>query len=143
MTADKIHALGLSEVARVGTEMDRLLAAAGYTGGTVAERMRALAKSPAQLYPDTDEGRAQILTNYEAIIRDMTAGLAPLFGIKPKAGVIVKRVPQFTEKTAPGAYYTPPPLDGSRPGTFFANLGDVAATPKFGMRTLASHRAAL
>ena len=140
-TAEQIHALGLAEVARVGAEMDRLLVAAGYTDGTVGERMRALARSSTQLYPDSDEGRAQILTDYDAIIRDMTAGLGPLFGLKPKAGVIVKRIPQFAEKTAPAAYYTPPPLDGSRPGTFFANLGDVKATPKFGMRTMAYHEA--
>jgi len=101
MTAEQIHALGLSEVARIGGEMDRLLAAAGHTEGTVGERMRALARSPAQLYPDTDEGRAQILADYDAIIREMTAGLAPLFGVKPKASVVVKRVPPFTEKSAP------------------------------------------
>jgi uncharacterized protein (DUF885 family) len=141
MTAEQIHALGLAEVARIGAEMDRLLVAAGYAEGTVGERIRALSGSPAQLYPDTDEGRARILADYDTIIREMTAGLGPLFGIKPKASVVVKRVPRFTEKTAPGAYYTPPPLDGSRPGTFFANLGDVAATPKFGMRTLAYHEA--
>lgn len=130
MAPDQIHALGLSEVARIGAEMDRILNAAGYTEGTVAERMRKLAKSPAQLYPDTDEGRAQILRDYEAIINEMTAGLDPYFGTKPKAGVVVKRVPPFKEKTAPGAYYYPPPLDGSRPGTFFANLRDVGETPK-------------
>jgi len=128
-------------VARIGAEMDRILNAAGYTEGTVAERMRKLAKSPAQLYPDTDEGRAQILTDYEAIINEMTAGLDPYFSTKPKAGVVVKRVPPFTEKTAPGAYYYPPPLDGSRPGTFFANLRAVGETPKYGMRTLAYHEA--
>jgi uncharacterized protein (DUF885 family) len=141
MPPDRIHALGLSEVARIGAEMDRILNAAGYTEGTVAERMRRLATSPAQLYPDTDEGRAQILRDYEAIIGEMTAGLDPYFGIKPKAAVVVKRVPPFTERTAPGAYYYPPPLDGSRPGTFFANLRDVGETPRYGMRTLAYHEA--
>jgi uncharacterized protein (DUF885 family) len=39
------------------------------------------------------------------------------------------------------AYYQPAPLDASRPGTFYANLRDVAETPKFGMRTLAYHEA--
>ena len=141
MTADEIHALGLAEVARVGAEMNQLLVAAGYTDGSVGERMRALAKSPEQRYPDTDAGRAQILADYDAIIREMTAGLAPLFGIKPKAGVVVKRVPPFTEKSASAAYYTPPPLDRSQPGTFFANLGDVGATPRFSMRTTAYHEA--
>ena len=117
MSPDRIHALGLTEVARIGAEMDRILDAAGYTQGTLAERMRKLAKSPAQLYPDTDEGRAQILADYQAIIDEMTAGLDPYFGIKPKAKVVVKRVPTFTEKSAPGAYYYPPPLDGSRPAS--------------------------
>jgi uncharacterized protein (DUF885 family) len=103
--------------------------------------MRKLATSPAQLYPDTDEGRAQILTDYEAIINEVTAGLDPYFATKPKAKVVVKRVPSFAEKTAPGAYYNPPPLDGSKPGTFYANLHDVSETPKYGMRTMAYHEA--
>jgi uncharacterized protein (DUF885 family) len=141
MRPDQIHTLGLSEVARVSAEMDRILNDAGYTEGTVAERMSKLAKLPAQLYPDTDEGRAQILVDYQAIIDDVTAGLDPYFATKPKAKVVVKRVPPFAEKTAPGAYYYPPPLDGSRPGTFFANLHDVNQTPKFGMRTMAYHEA--
>lgn len=141
MTADEIHALGLSEVARVSAEMDRILKEAGSTEGSVGERMRSLAISPQQLYPDTDEGRAQILTDYDAIINEVTAGLDPYFGIKPKAKVEVKRVPPFAEKTAPGAYYYPPPHDDSRPGTFFANLRDVSETPKYGMRTLAYHEA--
>ena len=43
------------------------------------------------------------------------------------------------ENFAPGAYYEPGALDGSRPGTFYANLYDVKATPRLGMRTLAYH----
>lgn len=51
----------------------------------------------------------------------------------------VKRIPEFKEKTSPGAYYMQPSLDGTRPGRFYANLYDIKATPKFGMRTLAAH----
>jgi uncharacterized protein (DUF885 family) len=32
-------------------------------------------------------------------------------------------------------------MDGSRPGVFYANLYDIKATPKYGMRTLAYHEA--
>lgn len=141
MTADEIHALGLSEVARITAEMERMLDAAGYTGGTVGERMHRLAQSPAQLYPDSDDGRAHILADYQAIIDEMSAGLDPYFATKPKAKVVVKGVPALAEKTAPAAYYIAPPLDGSRPGTFFANLYNVGKTPKFGMRTTAYHEA--
>ena len=141
MTADQIHALGLSEVARISSEMGRILDSAGYTEGTVGQRLHELAQSPQQLYPDSDEGRARILADYQAIIDEISVGLDPYFATKPKAKVIVKRVPALSEKTSPAAYYIAPALDGSRPGTFFANLHDVNKTAKFGMRTLAYHEA--
>ena len=141
MTADEIHALGLAEVARITAEMNRILEAAGHAGGSVGERMRELARSPAQLYADSEQGRAQILADYQTIIDEVSAGLDPYFATKPKARVVVKPVPTLTQKTAPGAYYIGPALDGSRPGIFFANLYDVGKTPKFGMRTLAYHEA--
>lgn len=141
MTAQQLHQIGLEEVARISNEMDGILKAIGYNEGTVGERVRRLAKSPEQLYSDSDAGRAQILKDYQAIIDQVSAGLDPWFGIKPVSKVEVKRVPPFTEKTAPGAYYNPPPMDGSRPGVFFVNLGDVAATPKYFMHTLAYHEA--
>ena len=141
MAADAIHEIGLAEVARIGAAMDRILADAGYREGTLAERVQRLAAAPAQRYPDTDEGRAQILKDYQAIIDEITAGLDAHFGAKPAAKVVVKRVPAFTERTVPGAYYNPPPLDGSRPGVFFVNLGNVPAISRFQMRTLAYHEA--
>jgi uncharacterized protein (DUF885 family) len=141
MKADEIHQLGLSEVARIGKEMDAILRANGQAEGTIGMRVQALAKSPAQLYPNSDEGRAQILKDYQAMIDEITAGLAPYFATLPKAKVAVKRVEPFAENVSASAYYMPAPLDGSRPGTFYANLRDVNDTPKFGMRTLAYHEA--
>jgi uncharacterized protein (DUF885 family) len=141
MTADQIHELGLAEVARIGGEMDAILREAGYVDGTIGERVRQLAAAPEQLYPDDEEGRKQILADYQSMIDEISAGLDPYFAVKPAAGVQVKRVPEFAQKTAPGAYYEAPALDGSRPGTFYANLRNVAEIPKFGMRTLAYHEA--
>ena len=141
LKAADIHETGLSEVARIGAEMDAILTATGFTSGTRAERMQTMAKSSSQVYADSDEGRAQILKDYQSIIDEITKGLDTYFITKPKAPVEVKRVPVFTEKTAPGAYYNPPPLDGSRPGVFYANLRDLSEQPKFSMRTLAYHEA--
>ena len=141
MTPDQIHELGLAEVARIGAEMDTILREAGYADGTIGARVRQLGAAPEQLYPDTDEGRKQILAEYQHIIDEVSAGLDPYFAVKPAAGVQVKRVPEFAEKTAPGAYYEGPAMDGSRPGTFYANLRNVSEISKFGMRTLAYHEA--
>ncbi len=141
MTPDQIHALGLSEVARIEGEMDVILRAEGLTEGTVGERVRELGERPDQMYPNSDAGRKQILADYQTIIDEIDRGLAPYFDVRPKMGVKVERVPEFREKTAPGAYYNGPAFDGSRSGIFYANLRNVNEVQKFGMRTLAYHEA--
>lgn len=141
MTADEVHGLGLSEVARIEAEMDAILQAEGLVEGTVGARVQEISKRPDQLYPDTDEGRAQIIKDFQTIIDEIDDGLGDTFGVRPKMGVKVERVPVFREKTAPGAYYNPPAFDGSRPGIFYINLRNTAEVAKFGMRTLAYHEA--
>ena len=139
LTPAQIHSLGLSEVARIEGEMRTILQAQGITGKEVGPMMAKLNQEPRFLYPDTDSGRARILTDYKRILAEVNAGLDPAFHERPKAVLDVQRVPEFKQKTAPGAYYNGAALDGSRPGVFYANLYDVTATPRFGMRTLAYH----
>jgi uncharacterized protein (DUF885 family) len=139
-TADEIHAKGLAEVDRIQSEIMTILAAEGYDisqGFSVA--IEALAADPKFYYEDSDAGRAQILVDYQHILDEVNAGLGDAFRIRPEAGMEVVRIPEFKEKTAPGAYYQQPAIDGSRPGRFYANLYDIKATPKYGMRTLAYH----
>lgn len=139
-TADEIHAKGLAEVDRIQNEIMTILAAEGYDvsqGFSVA--IEALAADPKFYYEDSDAGRAQILVDYQHILDEVNAGLGDAFRIRPEAGMEVVRIPEFKEKTAPGAYYQQPAIDGSRPGRFYANLYDIKATPKYGMRTLAYH----
>ncbi|WP_341503876.1 DUF885 domain-containing protein [Gallaecimonas sp. GXIMD4217] len=139
-SAEQIHAIGLAEVARIQAEMLAILAEQGHDvsqGFTAA--MQALAAEPRFYYEDSPAGRQQILADYQAILDEIDAGMAKAFRIRPKAGMEVVRIPEFKEKTAPGAYYQGPALDGSRPGRFFANLHDIKATPRYGMRTLAYH----
>ena len=141
MTADQVHQLGLSEVARIEAEMDAILRAEGLTEGTVGARVDEISKRPDQLYADNDAGRAQIITDFQTIIDDIDKGLAPSFNVRPKQGVKVERIPEFKQKTSPGAYYQAPAFDGSRPGIFYINLRTTGEVAKFGMRTLAYHEA--
>jgi uncharacterized protein (DUF885 family) len=138
-TPAQIHQLGLSEVTRIGGEMEAILQAQGLTTGTLGSRIQAIGARSDQQYPNDDAGRALALKDYQRILDEIDAGLKDSFNIRPKQGMKVERVPVFKEKTAPGAYYQPPALDGSRVGTFYANLADMKDTPKFGMRTLAYH----
>lgn len=140
-TPEEVHQLGLEEVNRIQSTMHSILDSLGYTGKTVASHMRRLGSEDRFLYPDTDSARVQILKKYQEIIDEIDQNLGMVFNVRPKMGVEVRRVPEFKEKTAPGAYYNGPAMDGSRPGVFFANLRDVKEISKFGMRTLAYHEA--
>lgn len=138
----EIHDTGLAEVDRIQAEIIAILEAEGWdTSGGFENAMTRLAESDRFYYSDTGEGREQILDDYQAIIDEISAGLDSAFDVMPEAGVEVKRIPEFKEKTSPGAYYNGPAMDGSRPGVFYANLYDIKATPKYGMRTLAYHEA--
>jgi uncharacterized protein (DUF885 family) len=142
MTADEIHQIGLAEVDRIQGEMMAIFESEDYDISIgFSALINQLAGEDRFYYSDTDEGRDQILSNYAAIIEEIDAGLDEAFKSRPKAAVEVRRVPEFSEKTAYGAYYDGPSMDGSRPGIFYANLYDIKATPRYGMRTLAYHEA--
>lgn len=140
-TPEEVHALGLSEVARITAEMDRLLRAQGLTEGSVGERMQALAKDPRFLYPDSDAGRAQILARYRAILSEVSARMPQYFVSVPPTALTVERTPIAAEKGSAGAYYMPAAMDGSRPGTFYVNQRTTTETPAWAMKTLAYHEA--
>jgi len=141
MTPQQVHDLGLTEVARIEDEMKaRLTARAELRAGeTPAQALARLAKDARFLYPNTDEGRKAALADYAKMLDDQLARSRAVIGLIPKAPIEVQRIPEFREKTAPGAYYNPPAMDGSRPGIFYANLRDMNDLPKFGMRTYALH----
>jgi uncharacterized protein (DUF885 family) len=138
-TPARIHQMGLDEVARILSEMDALLQSQELTEGTVADRMTALGEDPRYLEPDTDEGRAALLARYREILDEISALMPDYFLTIPPGKLQVEREPVSVEKGSSGAHYVPAAMDGSRPGTFFANLRDTAETPTWGMKTLAYH----
>ncbi|HET7537008.1 MAG TPA: DUF885 domain-containing protein [Candidatus Didemnitutus sp.] len=134
LTAEQIHAIGLKEVARIEKEMDGYFRQLGYTEGTIEERFQ---KLEADKQPKEEDPRPAMLARFEEILRDAQERSKLVFDITPKAPVVVKREPPFTEKTA-AAHYGQPAKDGSRPGIFWAPLPG----PKFEvatMRTLVYH----
>jgi len=141
LSPEAVHELGVAEVARIEQEMKTILLAQSELepGETPARAIARLGADARFQYPNTDEGRKRALDDYAAMIADQLARSRAVIGLVPKARIEVRRVPPFKEATAPGAYYYPPAIDGSRPGIFFANLRDMREVPTFGMRTLAIH----
>jgi uncharacterized protein (DUF885 family) len=140
LTADEVHELGLREVARIHAGMMEIARKTGFQGD-LAAFLKFMRDDPQFSYPSTEEGRAAYVQRAEAAIATMTARLDEFFGVKPKAGLIVKRVEPFREKGSPAAFYNQPSADGSRPGIYYVNTHDMRGLPIWELETLAHHEA--
>jgi uncharacterized protein (DUF885 family) len=137
LTADDIHEIGLTEVARIEEQMDGLLRSLGYNDGSIKSRME---KLEADSQPPADpDPRPGLIAEYERITRDAERRAELIFDLRPKAPIEVRREPPFTEKTA-AAHYSVPAPDGTRPGIFWAPLPGPSF-PVITMRTLTYHEA--
>ncbi|HAC00329.1 MAG TPA: DUF885 domain-containing protein [Brevundimonas sp.] len=141
LSAKEIHAMGVEQVAEITAEIDGILKAQGMTQGTVGERVQALNKDPAQLFPNTDAGKEDLLKWLNEQVAALEPKLPTVFGRLPKTNVEIRRVPVSIQSGAPGGYYQGPPLDGSRPGAYYINLRDSGNWPKFALPTLTYHEA--
>ncbi len=154
MSAEEIHALGLSEVDRIEKEMTAILDAEGVaamkpadpavkgskpTPMTLGERVLLVSDLPGQIFPNDDAGRKAML-DYLNQLNDAVMAQAPKYFITiPPQRLEIVRVPEYSQDSSPGGYYNPPALDGSRPGRFYINQKDTADNPKFSLPTLMYH----
>ena len=127
LSAEEIHQLGLAQLDNIQAEMRAAFAALGYSSD---DSLPVLYNRLAQ------EGGAyqgkEIAAAYEALIKEAEQKVAPAFDLRPKAEVIVIAGEN-------GDYYTPPAVDGSRPGMFYAQV--TGREWRFSMPTLAYHEA--
>ena len=138
LSADAIHTLGRSEVARLRAAMEAVKDEVGFDGDLDAffEEVRTGAWN---FYPDTDAGRQQYITDAKAAIDNIETQLPRYFGLLPQAGLVVKRVEPFREQDGAAQHYFPGTPDGSRPGTYYAHLSDMTAMPKNQLEVIAYH----
>lgn len=135
----EVHQMGLTQVAEISAEIDKILKGQGYTQGTVGERLAALNNDPKQLYPDTPEGRLQLLADLNGDVKDMSARLPRDFATLPSAPLEIRAVPVEIQDGASNGYYRRAALDGSRPAIFFINLKELGDWPRFTLPTLSYH----
>ena len=141
MTADEIHALGLSEVARIQAEMETIKNDVGFDG-TLQEFFEFVRNDPNNYYPNTDEGREAFLERQRGLVDGIYEKVDTYFNLLPKADLVVKRVEPFRENTAGIAFYNSPSADGRRPGIYYTNLRDMTAVQKYVHTAIAYHESA-
>ena len=141
-SAQEIHDIGLSEVARITKRMGEILNAIGYQSNKpVGLIMNDLNEDEDFLYADSQDRKEIVVADYNEMVAAATMGMKDYFYKLPNASVEVRAVPEYSEKTSAGGYYMSPSLDGKRPGVFYANLYDIKQTPTYSMQALAFHEA--
>ena len=138
LTATQIHDLGLANVERIHSEMREIMHQVGFEG-TLSEFFTFMREDAQFYYPNSEQGRTEYLDKAIAIIAAMKQSLPEFFSLFPKAELVVKRVEPFRERSAGKAFYQRPAPDGSRPGTYYANLADMKDMPSYQMEALAYH----
>ena len=138
LTGDEIFDLGKSEVARIHEEMQSIMDQVEFEG-SLQDFFKFMKVDEQFYYPDTELGKETMLAGYQQIIDDMELRLDEVFHTKPKAKMQVKAVESWREKSAGKAFYEEGTPDGSRKGTFFANLYKMADMPIYEMEALAFH----
>ncbi len=137
LTADYIHNLGLSEVARIRREMDAIRVKTGFKG-TLPQFFVYLRTDP-KFKLATKEA---LRDGYYAIGKRVDMRIAEQFSTLPKSTLEIRPVPEYSEKTAAGGSYQQGTPDGSRAGIFYFNSYDLPSRTTPGMETLYLHEAA-
>ncbi len=141
LTPDQIHQVGLDRVRALNAQLDVALRRIGQTEGPVGQRLATITADPRYRYPDTDEGRAQLLADIQARMARMLEQAPQWFGALPHAGFEVRRVPAYAESSQPGASYSAPSLDGTTPGVYYINLRNLAEMTRIDVPTQDFHEA--
>ena len=139
LTADEIHEIGLKEVARIHAEMKEIMKKVNFKNDNLQDFFDFMRLDKQFYYSNTAAGKEEYRVKGVKIIDDMKKELDKLFLTKPKADIEVKAVEAFREKSAGGAFYEEPALDGSRPGRYYINLYNMADQATYQMEALAYH----
>ncbi|MDB5695379.1 MAG: hypothetical protein JWN21_922 [Sphingomonas bacterium] len=136
LRAAEVHQLGLQEVARIRSEMERQQAAVGFKG-TLPQFFDHLRTDP-RFAPTSADAIKQ---SYESIAKRIDARIGEQFALIPKSPLELRPVPTFREKTdAAGSYQQGTP-DGTRAGIFYFNTYDLPTRYSWGEETLYLHEA--
>ncbi len=136
MSADEVHNLGLSEVARIRKEMDGIRVQTGYNGDLKAF-FNYFRDDPKFQFSSKEDMRDTFL----AIGRKVDERVREQFSTIPKSPLEIRPVPEYREKTDAGGSYNSGTPDGSRPGIFYYNSYDLPSRSKPESETLYLHEA--
>jgi uncharacterized protein (DUF885 family) len=136
LTPQEIHALGLKEVARLRSEMERIKTEVGFSG-SLAEFFRHLRTDQKFFYRTGEE----LLDGYRAVAKRVDPELIKVSRKLPRMPYGVIPIPDAVAPITTTAYASFGAADGSRPPYYFVNLYRPETRPKWEMLALTLHEA--
>lgn len=136
--AERIHELGLHEVARLREAMQSIMREVDFKGD-LASFFSFVRDDPQFYYADSDAGRQAMIDDTRAFLARIEPRLPEYFGRLPKTPLEVRRVEAFRERDGGSAFYEQGTPDGSRPGVYYMHLSDMRANNRTDLQTTAYH----
>jgi uncharacterized protein (DUF885 family) len=140
LTAEEIHAIGLSEVERIHGEIYEIMKKVSFEG-TLQEFFNFMREDDQFYYPEGPKGRQMYLDQVQVVVDTLSNRIEELFYGLPSIPLQVKAVEAYREASAGIAFYQRGQADGSRPGTYYANLYRMRDMPIYKLENLAYHEA--
>jgi len=136
LSPQEIHDIGLSEVARIKSEMQEVIQEVEWQG-TFKGFLDDLRSNP-KFYYETSE---ELFEAYLATSKRIDPELVSLFKVLPSMPYGLKPIPIESAPDTTTAYYQRPAADGSRAGYYFVNLYRPEVRPKYEIEVLSVHEA--
>jgi uncharacterized protein (DUF885 family) len=131
------HRSAVAACAAAQARADVLLRGQGLADGGVGERLRALAKDPRWIYPDSEAGRDRAVREMNSRLAALRPRLVRALGGLPIAPAKVRRMPAPEVEAGRGGYRETP--DDGRPGAYYLDLRAIGERPSWTLPSVAFH----
>lgn len=132
--AGTVHALGLSEVARIRADMQAVIEEVAFDGDFAA--FLAFLRTDGQFYMQDEQS---YLDRVAWVAKSVDGRLPLYFARLPANPYGVQAIPKATAPRSAAAYYLPGAADGSRAGQVYVNTYDLASRPLYEIVALMLH----
>jgi len=136
ISPDEIHQVGLTEVARIKSEMLEVIDQVEFDGD-FADFLQFLRTDP-KFYPTNAD---DYLKETAYILKRMDGELPKLFLNLPRTPYGLKVIPAYIAPKTTTAYYQPPPASGKLAGQYFLNTYNLKSRPLYELEALSLHEA--
>ena len=134
VTPQQVHDIGLAEVSRIKTEMNKLIAERGFENDmngfmeslTAGERLSVVTPQ-------------QLLKEVSFVAKKTDGQLPKLFKTLPRMTFGIKEVPEYLASKTASAYYMPPSGDGTRAAFFYINTHNFERQRLYTITALSLH----